>query len=159
LQSLPEGAGGGCGRLLQAGSAIGAATFPLTKAATVHINVILLLTGWRCSSVGQSMRLISAGSGVQIPAPPPFLPLCVSNQRRPALLFLSAHFESGPSSWPALLSQLHLAHRECLLGLVKSCRICSIYAQGFPGEKGLISPGNSDRHWQSASVAGKAPYN
>lgn len=29
---------------------------------------------WRCSSVGQSMRLISAESGVRIPAPPPFFP-------------------------------------------------------------------------------------
>ena len=27
---------------------------------------------WRCSSGGQSMRLISAVSGVQVPAPPPF---------------------------------------------------------------------------------------
>ncbi len=26
---------------------------------------------WRCSSAGQSMRLISAESGVQVPAPPP----------------------------------------------------------------------------------------
>src|SRR4030067_948357 len=29
------------------------------------------LHAWRCSSVGESMRLISAVSGVQVPAPPP----------------------------------------------------------------------------------------
>src|SRR5712692_8076991 len=42
---------------------------PSPSALRVLASPVLPL--WRCSSAGQSKRLISAVSGVQIPAPPP----------------------------------------------------------------------------------------
>ncbi len=75
---------------------------------------------WRCSSGGQSMRLISAVSGVQIPAPPPFLHESVST------IFISKVKEGSMTRILSLLT---------LVSVFGNCRKCPGSARGAATRK------------------------
>ncbi len=87
------------GRRLQAGPA------RLERNASVRLDNASGLTHyslalWRCSSAGQSMRLISAESGVQIPASPPYR----GNRKGPSCKVRALFDGQERKSRPAVLS-------------------------------------------------------